>query len=104
MKSLHQKAGELLGKTYAEMPCYRMLELLSEEWPPKRGFRVGLEHIEIGDCIAFGDEPSDALDLNATIGIYLGSGKVIACTPETGVRIFPWRFVKRLFLWGVRVG
>ncbi len=101
MTNLHDRVGFVLGRSYDEVPCYRMLELLSESWPPKSGCVIGREDVRVGDYVAFGEPPHD---LNTTVGIYLGGGKVIACTPSTGVYVFPWRFVKKLFLWGVHVG
>lgn len=95
--TLFEKVDAILGKSFEEIPCYRMLELLSPKWPPSGGSPIGKEQALPGDFVAFGDP-----DIDAPVGVYIGDGKVVASIEGHGVRIVPWRFVKERFRWGVR--
>ena len=95
--ALHADATTLLGRPFSEVPCWRVLELLSRRWPPA-GVEVNLRFLQPGDFVVFGDPP------DYSVGVYLGSGKVIASFPDTGVVLAPWRYVKGRAVAGVRNG
>lgn len=94
---LHADATALLGRPYSEVPCWRLLELLSPLWPPA-GKEVPCRFLQAGDFVLFGDGPDHSA------GVYLGSGKVIASFPDTGVILVPWRYVRGKIFAGVRNG
>ncbi len=98
---LIKKTELLIGKSFGEMPCYRLLEELLPAFPPATFREVGANWLQVGDVVSFGGDSSDP---DTSIGVYLGSGKVIASMPGHGVVLVPWRFVKDQFLWGGRCG
>jgi hypothetical protein len=98
-RELIEKAAAVLSKSYAEMPCYEMLKILVVPFPPEPFKEIPVDYIDVGDMVAFGEDPCDP---HTPVGVYLGGEKVIASTIEHGVRIIPWRFVRKHFLWGGR--
>lgn len=96
---LLEKVDAILGRPFDEVPCYRMLEMLSPRWPPSGGVEVDKEHLVPGDFVAFGDPPRT---VDSPVGVYIGNGKVVASIEGHGVLLVPWRWVKERFMWGVR--
>ncbi len=98
---LFRRAETAIGKSFAEMPCYRLLEYLLPGFPPATLEPIGREWLQVGDVVSFGPDPGD---FDAAIGVYLGSGKVIVSLPSHGVCLVPLAFVRKQFLWGGRCG
>ncbi len=100
-RELQAAVSTCLGKSYEELPCYKLLELLLPSWPPEHFEEVDVNWMHIGDVVAF---DKDKFDSNACIGVYLGNGKVVASVPSHGVVLVPWRLVREQFIWGGRCG
>lgn len=102
-RMLMERINPLLGQPFETVPCWKFLELAWGTLPPAPAIVVGPERLGIGDGVVFGEQEEEA-DVDATIGIYLGSGKVAASLRGYGVRIVPFRFVLMKFIRGYHFG
>jgi len=92
----------LIGKPHSEVPCWKIVDLLYGV-PLGGAIEVSPEFVQVGDVVVFGKEEKSLVP-DYSIGVYLGNGKIVTSFKELGVLLVPWRFVKNLFVGGLRVG
>lgn len=122
--SLLDNAVNLLGTSFEECHCSGLVSRLMPGWKEKAVREVPTNYLVAGDILLFGEsaEDLDALvaerwaeervgenaedrsGLSVSVGVYLGNGKVVVSTKETGVCLFPFRFARMKHLRGFRVG